>query len=56
MKRILFLSLLILIPIFLFPEDLQYGREIDLSFFLRPNEPPRIMAASDSSGNIFITR
>lgn len=57
MRKILFLILLMfLFSVYSFSQILKLEREIDLSFFLRPNESHRIMAGVDSDGNIFITQ
>lgn len=57
MRKILFLIILMFIfSVNSSSQILKLEREIDLSFFLRPYEPHRIMAGVDSYGDIFITQ
>ncbi len=56
MRKILIPTLLILFTLPCFSGILKLKKEVDLSFFLRPNQPDRIMAAVDDSGNLYITQ
>jgi len=57
MRKILILTFLtFLLSEYFFPQVLNIEREIDLSFFLRPKEPHRVMLGVDNEGNIFITQ
>ncbi len=57
MRKILILTfLMFVLSEYSFSQVLNLEREIDLSFFLRPREPHRIMVGADSHGNVFITQ
>ncbi len=57
MRKILILTIFtFLLSEYSFPQVLKLEREIDLSFFLRPKEPHRIMVGVDNDGNIFVTQ